>query len=104
MKGFYLAADFKRRKASFIFLSQKQKPFEFDYWEGFVKAKAIPIFDRNSRNMFASDWFWFEGNSINDLNSDTSLRDFVNEVWKTWCIKHHRKYERILGEIKNEEF
>ena len=92
-KGFYLAGEFsKGRKAGFIFLTQREKPFEIDNVEGTITGKAITIFDRKRNYMFPDEWFFFDNHTIADLNTNKELQEFVNDVWEEWCKTHQRKY------------
>lgn len=100
-KGFYLAAEFEKgRKPAVIFCSQREKPFTIDALEGTVTPKGIGIFDKKRHYMFPDEWNFFHGHTMSELNTDEGLRDWVNEVWETWCKKHNRKYSPILDKIK----
>ena len=92
-KGFYLIGDFRKgKKAGYMVLPQKIKPFEIDSVEGRITGKGIPIFDKNIRFMFPKEWYFFEDYKIIDLNTNDDLIEWANEVWETWCKKYRRKY------------
>lgn len=101
-KGFYLAGEFHgRRKAGFIFLKMSEKPFEVDTLRGTVEPKGIPIFERNRHYMFPDEWEFIENRNISELNTDDKLREWLDSTWEEWCKKHRRKYEPILGKLKD---
>jgi hypothetical protein len=98
-KGFYLAGSFwKGEKPKYMFLHQNQKPFEIDVVEGDIQGKAIPIFHKKHRYWFPSCWRFIEGHKISDINTDTTLRKDLNEIWKKWCKDNKRKQFDIVDE------
>ena len=103
MKGFYLAGDFsKSRKPAFMILSQSEKPFKVDSLRGTVEPRGISTMSK-CRYFFADDWEFIEGYNITDLNTLDELRATIDEIWKGWCNKHHRKYSPILGKLSEVE-
>ena len=90
--GFYLIGFFPKGKMS-RFMIQNEKPFEIDSIEGEITPKCIQAFPVN---VWASEWSFMEGHRISEINKDESLKDWINEIWKDWCKKYKRKYEKII--------
>lgn len=112
-KGFYLAGDFSTgRKASFILLPKKEKPFKVDNLRGIVEAKGIPIMEKNRHYMFPDEWHFIEGANLSEFTDKkcnetpvwaNQIIEEINEKWRQWCQEYKRKYAPLYGEIKTSQ-
>lgn len=102
-KGFYLVGVFsKGYKASFMILPQTQKPFEFDPVEGKVSGKPMTTMGKR-RYVFPTNWEFIEYAKISDIDTNQTVRDYINDTWEDWCREHRRKYIPLLGKLKQHE-
>ena len=91
--GFYLSAEFNKGKIG-KYMITKEKPFDIDNITGEVNGKCMRCIPKN---FFASEWEFFEGSKISDIDRDVFLRESINMIWRNWCKKYNRKYKPILN-------
>lgn len=97
--GFYVVGFFSKGKKARIHFC-REKPFEFDSYNGEVHGKVFRFMECNA---WANNWEFYEGNKISDLNHDEELRNFVNDTWQKWCKEHKRKYTPVMLPLKKNE-
>ena len=93
---FYMMGSFRKRKRCAPYFDTK-KPFEIDSKRGEIKPCVFHFY---KTNMFFDEWELIEGYYLSDLRSDSNLQSHCNEIWKSWCKKHNRKYTALF-EVKD---
>lgn len=93
LKGFYVIGMFNKGRRPKMHV-QTQKPFVTNE-NGRSMGKC---FCSVPSNYFASDWLFIENKKLKDIDNDLELRKEINEIWKGWCKKHKRKFEKAMEE------
>jgi len=92
IKGIYMMGSFKPKETAFVYFDIK-KPFEIDAQRGEIKPCVFHFF---KKNVWFDEWEFLEGFKLSDLRTNEGLRDFCNDIWEDWCIKHKRKVKPIF--------